>query len=186
MLKRDGRRIVNQTIFKRHVIKLSSLSSQDKLKNCSMLGKINFPLRQLWKLLSLLTSILSIDLFHVASVFSAQDRQQVQEQETDNIQANMHGLPKPYSSFNSTLFLIFNCFFLFIGKHTGGKESAFVHFCKFSTHSAFLAPYQQTAVCIPAQGINLVPVDTNSSALYPFPPASWKAFSLLKSPNLCK
>lgn len=123
---------------------------------------------------------------HSICILSLQDRQQVQKQKTDNIQANTHGLPKPSSSSSSMFFFVFNCFFCFIGKHTGGKQCAFVLFCKFSTHSAFLAPYQQTAVCIPAQGINLVPVDTNSSALYPFPPASWKAFSLLKSLNLCK
>lgn len=152
-----------------------------------MLGKIKF------SSLAALEAFVTFNLHpfirfisHSICILSLQDRQQLQKQKTDNIQANTHGLLKPYSSFNSTFFLLFNCFFLFIAKHTGGKQCAFVLFCKFSTHSAFLAPYQQTAVCIPAQGINLVPVDTNSSALYPFPPASWKVFSLLKSPNLCK
>lgn len=110
-LKRDGRRIVNQTILKIHVIKLSSLSSQDKLQHCSMLGKIKFSSQaapDAFVTFNLQPFIRLIS--HSICILSLQDRQQVQKQKTDNIQANTHGSPKPYSSFNSKFFLIFNCF----------------------------------------------------------------------------
>lgn len=111
-LKRDGRRIVNQNILKIHVTKLSSLSSQDKLQHCSMLGKIKFSSQAALEAFVTFNLHPFIGLIsHSICILSLQDRQQVQKQKTDNIQANMHGLPKPYSSFNSTFFLIFNCFF---------------------------------------------------------------------------
>lgn len=125
-LKRDDRRIVNQTILKIHVIKLSSLSSQDKLQHRSMPGKTKFSSQAAPKAFVTFNLHPFIRLIsHSICILSLQDRQQVQKQKTNNIQANMHGLPKLYSSFNSKLFLIFNCFFLFGGKHTGGKQCAF-------------------------------------------------------------
>lgn len=112
-LERDGRRIVNQTIFLIHVIKLSSLSSQDKLQHCSMLGKIRFSSEAASQAFVTFNLHPFITLTsHNVCILSLQDRQQVQKQKTENIQANMHGLLKPQSSSNSHLLFAFLFFSL--------------------------------------------------------------------------